>query len=113
MKVSQVYEKKRSLSFEIFPPKKDAELDNIDETLLVEQPFTQQAAVQTEIDKQDFRKEKPVDKAFRQLFASIIGQWQQRIEQHAEANPKGDPSAESLIPASSSLFLISVTFALS
>ena len=62
-------------------------VDNIDETLLVGQPFTQQAAVQTEIDKQDFRKEKPVDKAFRQLFASIIGQWQQRIEQHAEANP--------------------------
>ena len=35
MKVSQVYKKKRSLSFEIFPPKKDAELDNIDETLEV------------------------------------------------------------------------------
>jgi len=35
MKVSQVYKKKRSLSFEIFPPKKDAELENIDETLSV------------------------------------------------------------------------------
>ena len=33
MKVSQVYKKKRSLSFEIFPPKKDQELSNIDETL--------------------------------------------------------------------------------
>jgi methylenetetrahydrofolate reductase (NADPH) len=33
MKVSQVYKNKRSLSFEIFPPKKDTELDNIDETL--------------------------------------------------------------------------------
>ncbi len=33
MKVSQVYRKKRCLSFEIFPPKKDAELENIDETL--------------------------------------------------------------------------------
>ena len=33
MKVSQVYKKKRSLSFEIFPPKKDTELSNIDETL--------------------------------------------------------------------------------
>ena len=60
---------------------------NIDETLFVGQPFTQQAAVQTEIDRQDFRKEKPIDKAFRQLFASIIGQWQQRIEQHAAMNP--------------------------
>lgn len=60
---------------------------NIDETLLVGQPFTQQAAVQTEIDRHDFRKERPVDIAFRQLFASIIGQWQQRIEQHAAANP--------------------------
>ena len=35
MKVSQVYEKKRSLSFEIFPPKKDTELSNIDATLEV------------------------------------------------------------------------------
>ena len=33
------------------------------------------------------RKERPVDNAFRQLFASIIGQWQQRIEQHAKDNP--------------------------
>lgn len=35
MKVSQVYNNKRSLSFEIFPPKKDTELSNIDETLEV------------------------------------------------------------------------------
>ena len=35
MKVSQVYKKKRSLSFEIFPPKKDTELSNIDATLEV------------------------------------------------------------------------------
>ena len=35
MKVSQVYGKKRSLSFEIFPPKKDTELSSIDETLKV------------------------------------------------------------------------------
>ena len=35
MKVSQVYNTKRSLSFEIFPPKKDSELQNIDETLEV------------------------------------------------------------------------------
>ncbi len=62
-------------------------VNNIDETLLVGQPFTQQAAIQTEIDRQDFRKERPVDNAFRQLFASIIGQWQQRIEQHAKDNP--------------------------
>jgi len=35
MKVSQLYEKKRSLSFEIFPPRKDTELRNIDATLEV------------------------------------------------------------------------------
>ena len=58
-------------------------VNHIDETLFVGQPFTQQAAIQTEIDQQNFRKERPVDNAFRQLFASIIGQWQQRIEQHA------------------------------
>ncbi|MCR4702823.1 MAG: methylenetetrahydrofolate reductase [NAD(P)H] [Saccharofermentans sp.] len=35
MKVSQVYNSKRSLSFEIFPPKKDTELESIDETLAI------------------------------------------------------------------------------
>lgn len=35
MKVSQVYRNKRSLSFEIYPPKKDSELRNIDATLEV------------------------------------------------------------------------------
>ena len=36
MKISEIYnKKKKSLSFEIFPPKKDSELKNIDETLSV------------------------------------------------------------------------------
>lgn len=36
MKISDIYkQKKKSLSFEIFPPKKDSELQNIDETLSV------------------------------------------------------------------------------
>lgn len=36
MKISEIYGKnRRSLSFEIFPPKKDSELKNIDETLAV------------------------------------------------------------------------------
>lgn len=36
MKISEIYEKKkRSLSFEIFPPKKESKLGNIDETLAV------------------------------------------------------------------------------
>lgn len=34
MKISEIYKnKKRSLSFEIFPPKKDTQLENIDDTL--------------------------------------------------------------------------------
>jgi methylenetetrahydrofolate reductase (NADPH) len=36
MKISEIYkENKKSLSFEIFPPKKDSELKNIDETLAI------------------------------------------------------------------------------
>lgn len=62
-------------------------VNNIDESLIVGQPFTQHAAVQTEIDNQDFRKERPIDKAFRQLFASIISQWQRQIELHASETP--------------------------
>lgn len=62
-------------------------VNNIDESLFVGHAFTQQATIQSEIDRQDFRKEMPIDKAFRQLFGSIIGQWQQRIEKHAAENP--------------------------
>lgn len=62
-------------------------VNNIDESLIVGQPFTQHAAVQTEIDNHDFHKERPINTAFRQLFASIISQWQQRIEQHASNTP--------------------------
>jgi len=35
MRISQVYKKKKTLSFEIFPPKKESDLVNIDETLSV------------------------------------------------------------------------------
>jgi methylenetetrahydrofolate reductase (NADPH) len=36
MKISEIYKKnKKSLSFEIFPPKKDSDLKNIDETLAI------------------------------------------------------------------------------
>lgn len=35
MKISEIYKNKKSLSFEIFPPKKDSELKNIDATLEV------------------------------------------------------------------------------
>lgn len=62
-------------------------VNNIDESLIVGQPFTQHAAVQTEIDNHDFHKERPINTAFRQLFASIISQWQQRIEHHATKTP--------------------------
>ena len=34
MKINDIYKKKkRTLSFEIFPPKKDTEIENIDDTL--------------------------------------------------------------------------------
>ncbi|MBP5179604.1 MAG: methylenetetrahydrofolate reductase [NAD(P)H] [Lachnospiraceae bacterium] len=33
MKITEIHKRQKSLSFEIFPPKKDAELDNIDDTL--------------------------------------------------------------------------------
>ena len=36
MKISDIYkDNKKTLSFEIFPPKKDSELKNIDETLAI------------------------------------------------------------------------------
>lgn len=49
--------------------------------------FTQVEALTTQRTKGNFDKETSVDKAFRQLFKSIIACWHMAIEDHAANNP--------------------------
>ena len=55
-------------------------VENVDQSMFVGQPYTAVEAITSDeiVKKQTF-----VDKAFRQLFSSIIYQWNQRIAEHA------------------------------
>lgn len=59
-------------------------------SILKGQPFTQESAISTQIDNHDFEKLSPIERAFRQLFSSIIFEWNTRVETHAKANPIAD-----------------------
>ena len=55
-------------------------VENIDRDLFIGEPFTAEEAITSE---DVIKKQKPIDKAFRQLFSSIIYQWNQKIADHA------------------------------
>lgn len=50
-------------------------------------PFAQESAISTQIDNHDFEKQSPIERAFRQLFSSIIFEWNNRVAAHADENP--------------------------
>ena len=56
-------------------------------SILEGQPFTQESAISTQIDNHDFEKLNPIERAFRQLFSSIIFEWNTRVSAHAEITP--------------------------
>ncbi len=55
-------------------------VENIDKGMFVGQPFT---AVEAITSDEIVKKQTPIDKALRQLFSSIIYQWNQKIADHA------------------------------
>lgn len=55
-------------------------VENVDKGMFIGQPFTAEEAITSE---EVIKKQKPIDKAFRQLFSSIIYQWNQKIADHA------------------------------
>ena len=55
-------------------------VENIDRDMFMGEPFTAEEAITSE---EVVKKQKPIDKAFRQLFSSIIYQWNQKIADHA------------------------------
>jgi hypothetical protein len=60
---------------------------SIDKSLFVGQPYTAVEAITSE---EVLKKQTPVDKAFRQLFSSIIYQWNNRIAIHAAHTPMSE-----------------------
>ena len=55
-------------------------VENVDKTMFIGQPFIAEEAITSE---EVIKKQTPIDKAFRQLFSSIIYQWNQKIAEHA------------------------------
>ena len=55
-------------------------VENVDKTLFIGKPFIAEEAITSE---EVVKKQTPVDIAFRQLFSSIIYQWNQKIAEHA------------------------------
>lgn len=62
-------------------------LEEVGPALLKGKPFTQEETLSGQINKQDFDKQSPVERAFRQLFASIISGWNTQVLEHASSNP--------------------------
>ena len=59
-------------------------VENVDKGMFIGKPFTAEEAITSE---EVIKKQNPIDKAFRQLFSSIIYQWNQRIADHAANTP--------------------------
>ena len=55
-------------------------IENVDKTMFIGKPFIAEEAITSE---EVVKKQTPVDIAFRQLFSSIIYQWNQKIAEHA------------------------------
>jgi serine/threonine protein phosphatase PrpC len=71
-------------------------VDNIEDSLFLSKPYTTATAIATQVSNSEFNKENAVDKAFRQLFSSIIFDWTKKIKEHAESNPVTESEAINL-----------------
>ena len=64
---------------------------SIDQSLFMGKPYTAEKAIAIEENadssEEPIKKQKPVDIAFRQLFSSIIFQWNNKIVEHAANTP--------------------------
>lgn len=73
-------------------------LEQVGPTLLSGKPFTQEDTISDQIGRQDFDKQTPIEKAFRQLFASIISAWNAKVLEHASSNPIQEAEKSDLEP---------------
>lgn len=64
---------------------------SIQQNLFIGEPYTAEEAIaaaeNTALSEEPIKKQKPIDIAFRQLFSSIIFQWNNRIVEHATNTP--------------------------
>lgn len=71
-------------------------IDEAGLSLLKDSPFTRCATISDQITNQDFDKTSNIERAFRQLFGSIIYEWNARVLDHASQNPIAEPEKDGL-----------------
>ena len=83
----------------------EAFVKEVDSSLFQGKPFTPRQAITSEVNAKVLTKETSTDKAFRQLFASIIYAWRTKIERHAQSTPLSDEEKGSISPKYQDEFL--------
>ncbi|MBD5217966.1 MAG: protein phosphatase 2C domain-containing protein [Bacteroidales bacterium] len=71
-------------------------IDEVGLSLLKNKPFTQHGTISEQITNQDFDKTSDIERAFRQLFGSIIYEWNAEVLAHATHNPISELEKEGL-----------------
>lgn len=71
-------------------------IEEVGLSLLKDAPFTRCATISDQITNQDFDKTSNIERAFRQLFGSIIYEWNARVLDHASQNPIAESEKEGL-----------------
>lgn len=71
-------------------------IEEVGLSLLKSEPFTQHGTISEQITNQDFDKTSDVERAFRQLFSSIIYEWNAEVLAHATKNPISELEKEGL-----------------
>lgn len=71
-------------------------IEEVGLSLLKSEPFTQHGTISEQITNQDFDKTSNIERAFRQLFGSIIYEWNSEILAHAKLNPISELEKEGL-----------------
>ena len=71
-------------------------IEEVGLSLLKNEPFTQHGTISDQITNQDFDKTSNIERAFRQLFGSIIYEWNAEVFAHAMQNPISELEKEGL-----------------
>ena len=84
------------IAAEVAERKVKAFIEEVGLSLLKGAPFTQCGTISEQITNQDFDKTSNAERAFRQLFGSIIYEWNAQVLQHASQHPIEDSEKEGL-----------------
>ena len=75
------------IAAEVAERKVSAFIEEAGFSLLKDTPFTQCVTISEQITNQDFDKTSNIERAFRQLFGSIIYEWNAQVLEHANQTP--------------------------